>query len=45
MIDEFKKICEVKENVNLKDYLTFKIENYAKLMIFPSNIDELKESL
>ena len=45
MIDTLKSICLTNENVDLKKYNTFKLESKALGMVFPSNLDELKEVL
>ena len=39
MFDKFEKI----ENVNLKDYCTFKIGGNGKVIVFPRNVYELKK--
>ena len=41
MINELSKICEVKENVDLKSYNTFKLDVKAKVMVFPKSTEEL----
>ena len=43
MISEFNKICECLENVDMVKYNTYRLVNYAKIMVFPSNVDELKK--
>lgn len=45
MIEELSKICKTIENENLKKYNTYKLDCSCKVIIFPSTIDELKESL
>ena len=45
MIEELSKICKTIESENLKKYNTYKIDCSCKVIIFPSTIDELKESL
>lgn len=45
MIEELSKICKIIENENLKKYNTYKLDCSCKVIIFPSTIDELKESL
>ena len=34
-------ICEIKENVDLQNYNTYKIKTYTKYLAIPSNVDEL----
>ena len=43
MIEEVKKLkCgEIKENVDMRKYTTYKTGGIAKLMVFPKNIDSL----
>lgn len=43
MISEFNKICECLENVDMEKYNTYRLVNHAKIMVFPSNVDELKK--
>lgn len=45
MIEELSKICKTIERENLKKYNTYKLDCSCKVIIFPSTIDELKESL
>ena len=42
--DNIKKIkCgKILENVDLKKYTTYKLESTAKYMVFPKNVEELK---
>ena len=41
MIDKLNKICEVKENIDLKSYNTYKLDVKAKVMVFPNSTDDL----
>lgn len=45
MIEELSKICKIIENENLKKYNTYKLDCSCKVIIFPSTIEELKDSL
>lgn len=45
MIEELSKICKIIESENLKKYNTYKLDCSCKVIIFPSTIEELKESL
>lgn len=45
MIKELSKICKTLENESLKKYNTYKLDCYCKIIIFPSNIEQLIESL
>ena len=45
MIEELSKICKTIENENLKKYNTYKLDCSCKVIIFPSTIEELKDSL
>ena len=38
-----KEICDIKENVNLKEFNTYRISCNVKYMAFPKTIDEIKE--
>jgi len=40
-----KEMCDIEENVDLKNFNTYKISCYCKYMAFPKNIDELKNLL
>ena len=43
MIEQLNKICTTINNVDLKEYNTFKLESSALALSFPSNTDELKQ--
>ena len=43
MINELKKICEIKENFDLTKYNTYRLHCKTKCIVFPSNIEELKK--
>lgn len=43
MISELNKICKTLENVNMEEYNTYRLINHAKVMVFPSKIEELKK--
>ena len=45
MIDDLKKTCELKENFDLKKYNTLRLNSTCKVILFPSNVQELKEAL
>ena len=45
MIEELSKICKIIESENLKKYNTYKLDCSCKVIIFPSTIEELKDSL
>ena len=35
--------CEILENVNLKEYNTYRVEAFCKYMAFPKSVKELQE--
>ena len=41
MNSELNKICKCLEEVNMKDYNTYRLVNYAKIMVFPKDENEL----
>ena len=43
MIEELSKICKCLSEVNMKKYNTYRLVNHAKIMVFPNNVEELKE--
>ncbi|MBQ6284997.1 MAG: UDP-N-acetylmuramate dehydrogenase [Bacilli bacterium] len=45
MIEKLNKICETKEEFDLTKYNTYRLNSISKCVVFPSNIDELKEVL
>lgn len=45
MIEELSKICKIIKSENLKKYNTYKLDCSCKVIIFPSTIEELKDSL
>ena len=45
MISELKNICLLEENIDLKKYNTFKLESKGFCMVFPNDVDELKNVL
>lgn len=45
MIENFIEKIEILENVSLKKYNTYRLDLKCKYLVFPKNIDELKEVL
>ena len=45
MIEELSKICKIIKSENIKKYNTYKLDCSCKVIIFPSTIEELKDSL
>ena len=45
MIKDFIKNFDYEEDVNLKKYNTYKVESFAKYVILPKNVQELKQIL
>ncbi len=45
MINDLNKICTVKEDVDLKDYNTFRLESKCMAMVFPDNFEGLLETI
>lgn len=45
MVDKLNKICKVYEDVDMTNYNTYRLHTKSKCIVFPSNIDELKEVL
>ena len=43
MMEELSKICKCLSEVNMKKYNTYRLVNHAKIMVFPNNVEELKE--
>ena len=43
MKKELKRICDIKENFNLKNYNTYKLNSTCDYFASPKNVDELKE--
>lgn len=42
MNNELSNICKCLEEVNMKEYNTYRLVNYAKIMVFPNNANELE---
>lgn len=45
MIESLKTICKTLENIDLVNYNTYKIHCVSKCIVFPSNVEELKNVL
>ena len=45
MIEKLSKICKTIENIDLTTYNTYKLHSKAKCIVFPSNLNEFKETI
>ena len=45
MINELQKICKLISEVDMTKYNTYRLHTKSKCIVFPSNINELKEAL
>ena len=45
MIEKLSKICRTIENIDLTLYNTYKLHSKAKCIVFPSNLNEFKETI
>ena len=45
MIYELNKICKLEEEVDMKEYNTYRLDTKSKCIVFPSNVDELNNVL